>query len=153
LLVETMAFHFSLETLLRFRRSVERQRELSLLQAVQQVVSSMKEIEVVDHSISVIQKNEHQNIGAVVRAAQLHFDGMRSSVLRERRRELEKVLMQRESLRAQCQKEFQAAHRNREAVEVLRGEQLNRYEREKTRRDQKQMDDLFLLRREYLQRR
>jgi len=113
----------------------------------------MKEIEVVDHSISVIQKNEHQNIGAVVRAAQLHFDVVRSSILHERRRELEKILLQRESLRAQCQKEFQAAHRHSEAVEVLREEQLRRYQQEEMRREQKQMDDLFLLRREYLQRR
>ena len=148
-----MAFRFSLETFLRFRRSVERQQELKLLHAVQEVVALTEDIEIVERSISAIRESEYQELGPVVRAAQLHFDALRCSVLRERRQELENSLAQRQQVRARCQAEFQAAHRDRQAVEILREEQLQRYLREETRQEQKRLDDMFLLRREYLLRR
>lgn len=147
-----MAFRFPLETLLRFRRSVERQQELKLLEAVRQVMTTMQEIEMVDHTISDIQENEHREMGTAVRGAQLHFDVLRCSLLREQRQELEKVLAQREKVRARCQDQFKSAHREREAVEILREDQLHHFQQEETRREQRQMDDLFLLRREYLRR-
>jgi len=148
-----MAFHFSLETLLRFRRSVEQQQELKLLQAVQQVAFIAQEIENVDRSISAIWENQQRELGLAVKAAQLHFDTLRRSILQERRSELEKILAQREQVRARCQKEFQSAHRACEAVEILRKEQVLQFQKEQTRREQRQMDDTFLLRRAYLSRR
>jgi flagellar export protein FliJ len=148
-----MAFQFSLETLLRVRRSIERQQELKLLCAVRQVVSTVQEIEMADRAIAAVWASEQQELETEMRAAQLHFDAAWRVVLYERRKGLEKVLAEREALRAQCQKEFQAAHREREAVEVLREEQRERYRGDEERREQAQMDDLFLIRREYLLRR
>jgi flagellar export protein FliJ len=144
-----MAFHFSLETFLRYRRSVERQRELKLLHAVQEVVSVTQEIAIVDGSISATLESQSH----AVTGAQLHFDGLRCSVLRERRLQLERTLVQRQKFRALCEREFHAAHRDREAVEILREEQLQSYRLEEDRREQRRLDDIFLLRREYLLRR
>ncbi len=148
-----MAFRFPLETLLRLRRSVERQQELLLLRAVQEVVAVTQDMAMLDHSISAIRESEYQEAGPTVRAAQLHFDAVRCAVLRARRRELEAVLAQRQQTRTRRQAEFQAAHRDREAIEVLREEHLQSYRRDQTRQQQKQLDDMFLLRREYLRRR
>ena len=109
-----MAFQFSLETLLRVRRSLERQQELKLLHAVRQVLSTMQEIETVQHSITQIKKSSKEvSLAAAISGAQLHFDVLRCAVLEERRKQLAKLLSEQEALRAQCQKEFQAAHRER----------------------------------------
>ena len=145
-----MAFQFSLETLLRVRRSIERQKELKLLHAAQQVVSVKQEIETVNHAITATWKSDQGDSGMTVCAAQLHFDISRRVVLWEHRKGLEKILSEREALRIQCQREFHAAHREREAVEVLREEQCELYRREEARREQRQVDDLFLIRWEYL---
>src|SRR5262249_28692930 len=107
-------------------------------------------IEAVDRAIRAISTSEQDGLTTALPAAQLHFDIWRRAVLREFRKSLEKALAEREAFRAGCQKEFQAAHREREAVEVLREDQLEGYLQEEARREQRQADELFLIRREYL---
>jgi flagellar export protein FliJ len=148
-----MPFHFPLETVLRFRRSLERQKELRLLEALRQVMAVKQGIEAVDRCAADILEDQHREMARAVPAAQLHFDRLRFSILKERRLELGKVLAQREEVFAHCQKEFFDDHRARESVEVLRQHQLQIYQQEERRREQRRLDDLFLLRREYLLRR
>jgi flagellar export protein FliJ len=144
-----MAFHFSLETLLRYRRSIERQRELRLFRAAQEVQAIAQEIGTVNGAIAAI----HESQAHAATGAQLQFDLIRGSVLRGRRRGLEADLLRKQAAKVRCEKEFQSAHRDREAVEVLREEQLQDYRPEEDRREQRRLDDIFLLRREYLLRR
>ena len=60
--------------------------------------------------------------------------------------------MRWQGLRDQQQKIFQLARRERETFESLRDHQLHEYERDARRREQRQLDDLFLLRQSYLKR-
>jgi flagellar export protein FliJ len=147
-----MAFRFPLETLLRYRRSVERQCELEFLQALQQVVAVQHEIEMVDGQLAALKTSGLRELETGVTASQLHFDAQRESVLASRRAFLMIELERREGLRLQRQQEFQHARREREVLESLRQQHHQAYLREEARREQKRLDDLFLQRREYSRR-
>jgi len=148
-----MPFQFPLETLLRYRRGIEQQRELKLQEAVQRLIAVQREIGAVDESVRWLEENELHELVSGLRASQLHWDRLCLSALAARRLELEELLAQREQERARCQTEFFSAHRDREAVETLRKEGLGRYLQEQARREQRRLDDLFLMRREYRNRR
>ncbi|HYM01212.1 MAG TPA: hypothetical protein VEZ90_19790, partial [Blastocatellia bacterium] len=85
-------------------------------------------------------------------AAELQFDVLRLSLLMERRRELEKQLVDAETLRYARNQDFQQARRQREVMDTLRRHQIEIYRQQEVRQDQRRIDDLFLLRRAYLRR-
>jgi flagellar export protein FliJ len=147
-----MPFHFSLETLLRFRQSLERQKELRVMLALRRVAETRLEIEAVDRCAAEVRSDQLEEMRRKLPAAQLHFDRLRLSVLQQRREELECLLSERQSALETLQKEYWEAHRARESVEGLRSEWLQVYRQEESRREQKRLDDLFLLRRHYLRR-
>ncbi len=148
-----MPFRFPLQTLLRYRHGIEQQRELRLHEAAQRVAAVRREIEMVDHCAQRLEQGELRELASGLKASQLHFNRLCRSVLMSRRLELQELLAEEEKNRAHCQAEYQSAHRDREAVETLRKEGQGRYLREEARREQRRLDDLFLLRREYMRRR
>jgi len=148
-----MPFRFSLQTLLRFRQSVERQWELRLQEANQQVIEVEREIETVQQRKAELARYELRQLSQGVAGAQLHFHTLVRSRLAERREVLQRELARRREARADCLCQLQVAHREREAVDALRESQLRIYRQEASRREQRRLDDLFLLRRDYLSRR
>lgn len=140
-----MLFHFSLETLLRFRRSKERQMGLAAIQAAQNVARVRQEIEFVDSSRNGIVAGEIREMETSLPAAQIHFDRLCCSILAERRLELQKELVQLEELRTNCLRNFQRAHREREVVDTLRRRQLEVHRQQENRREQKRLDELFVM--------
>jgi flagellar biosynthesis chaperone FliJ len=72
--------------------------------------------------------------------------------LLRRRRELEQQLVRMQQLRDQQREVFHQARRAREMLESVRDRQLRGYDRDALRREQRSLDDQFLLRREYLRR-
>lgn len=67
-------------------------------------------------------------------------------------RESGEGLAQLEKLRDQQYEVFRRARLQREILESVRDSQLREYRAQKTRRDQRSLDDLFLMRREFLRR-
>jgi flagellar biosynthesis chaperone FliJ len=65
---------------------------------------------------------------------------------------LEPQLARLEHLRREQREIFQEARRAREMLERVRDRQLRVYQKEVARREQRGLDDLFLLQREYLRR-
>ena len=148
-----MPFRFPLQTLLRFRQSLERQQELRLQEAHQQVAAIRQQIARVRQSRAELDLEELRELQSGVSAAQLHFHILVRSLLAKRRESLEGELARREESLRERQQEFQAARRQREAVATLRDGQLRAYTQTEARREQRRLDDLFLLRREFLRRR
>jgi len=148
-----MPFRFPLQTLLRFRQSLERQQELRLQEAHQQVAAIRQQIARVRQSRAELDLEELRELQSGVSAAQLHFHILVRSLLAKRRESLEGELARREESLRERQQEFQAARRQREAVAALRDGQLRAYTQTEARREQRRLDDLFLLRREFLRRR
>lgn len=147
-----MAFHFPLEAVFHLRQSVEHQQDLRLRAANQQVAKVRHLLEQLDDCIRQVQNRESQELGAGTTSAELRFALNCEASLRHQRLDVERELARWQSLKDQQQKIFQQARREREMFESLRDHQLREYERDAVRREQRQLDDLFLLRQAYLKR-
>jgi flagellar export protein FliJ len=148
-----MAFRFSLHALLRFRQSVERQQELLLQEANHQVALARAAIEAVDGRMAEMAAKGARALDCGVSAAELQFEEHCRSVLVEHRHQLERTLAQREDIRARRSQEFHQARRQREVVDTLRWQQLQLYRQQEKRKEQRYLDELFLLRRRSVYRR
>jgi flagellar export protein FliJ len=147
-----MAFHFSLAALLRYRQALERQQELRLLEANQRVVAAQRRLEDADHLLAAIAAEDAGKLKSGVHAAELHFDLLCRFLAGARRKELEKQLLLCQKARTHRLEAFQQARRQRETVDALHRRQFELYHQQETRREQQWLDDMFLLRREFLRR-
>lgn len=147
-----MAFHFPLQAVFHFRQSVEHQQELRLRAANQQVARVRHILEQIDDRIRQLQVRASQDLAIGTTSAELQFALYRQGTLHQQRLDTERELARWQTLRDQQQKIFQQARRERETFESLRNHQLREYQRDAARREQRQLDDLFLLRLAYLRR-
>jgi flagellar export protein FliJ len=147
-----MAFHFPLQAVFHFRQSVEHQQELRLRTANQQVARARRVLEQFDERIRQVQLRRANELEAGTTSAEIFFVLAGEAALRQQRQEAERDLSRWQNLRDQQQKIFQHARRERETFESLRNHQLHDYQRAAARREQRQLDDLFLLRQAYLKR-
>lgn len=147
-----MSFHFPLQAILHFRQSVERQQELRLRAANQLVARARQGIERVDERRQSMHAERSRDLEAGVTAAELRFGLKCEAELVGQRREIELQLVHLEQLRDQQREIFQQARRVRETLENLREQLFSLYKQAALRREQRNLDDLFLLRRRYLRR-
>jgi flagellar export protein FliJ len=141
-----MAFRFPLEVLLRLQRSVERQQEL-LLQVANGRVEHMKlQIEQAECWGRAYSSQQAQELNTGVSAAEMHFAERCREVLENYRQLLGAELTKLEKIRAERRTAFETARRQREVTDSLRERQLQAYRTEEHRREQRQVDDLFILR-------
>lgn len=141
-----MPFRFPLETVLHLRRSLERQQELRLRAANQQVMRVHHMIDLLDGHLREMKSHSSQHLLQGTAAVELHFALLCEGTLGKHRLVLERELLRLEELRDQQQKAYQQARRERETFESLRERQLLEYKRDAARREQRQLDDAFLLR-------
>jgi len=131
---------------------VEHQQELRLRTANQQVARARRVLEQFDERIRQVQLRRANELEAGTTSAEIFFVLAGEAALRQQRQEAERDLSRWQNLRDQQQKIFQHARRERETFESLRNHQLHDYQRAAARREQRQLDDLFLLRQAYLKR-
>jgi flagellar export protein FliJ len=142
-----MPFHFSLQAVLHLYQSLEHQQELRLRAANQQVARVRHMIEQLDTVKQQNRARQAQELQAGTTSAELEFARTMESALMKRRGELEVELVRVQQLRDEQQRNFHIARRRRETLSSLRKTQLKNYQREAVRREQRQADDTFLLRR------
>jgi len=142
-----MPFHFSLQAVLHLYQSLEHQQELRLRAANQQVARVRHMIEQLDTVKQQNRARQAQELQAGITSAELEFARNMASALMKRRGELEVELVRAQQLRDEQQRNFHIARRRRETLSSLRETKLRQYQREAARRDQRQADDAFLLRR------
>ena len=147
-----MPFHFPLQAVLHYRQSMEHQQEIRLRAANQQVARAQHLIEQMDLQRKELRSMEMEELSSGTSAAELQFGLLREAAMLRRRRELEQQLIRVQQLRDQQREIFQQARRAREMLESLRDQQLHLYKKDVSRREQRSLDDLFLMRREYLRR-
>jgi|SRR5579863_43254 len=147
-----MPFHFPLQTVLHYRQSMEHQQELKLRAANQQVARAQHLIEQMDLQRKELRSMEMEELSSGTSAAELQFGLLREAAMLRRQREFEQQLIRVQQLRDQQREIFQQARRAREMLESLRDQQLQLYKEDAARREQRSLDDLFLMRREYLRR-
>ncbi len=81
--------------------------------------------------------------------AELHAEYGMSALLEERRQFTQSQLAKFEQLRDKQIKTYQGAHQDRELLSNMREEQRASYAMERSRREQKAVDDLFIARRRH----
>jgi flagellar export protein FliJ len=145
-----MPFRFPLEAVLHFRQSQERQQELRFRSLNQQVAGMRHLIEQADERIRHAQALARKELETGTTAAEMRFAVDGTFSLRQLRQDMERERVRLQHLCDQQRKVLQQARRERETYENLREQQRQEYDRNLNRREQRQLDDLFLLRRSYL---
>jgi flagellar export protein FliJ len=138
-----MGFHFSLETVLRFRESVEQGEELELQKTQLEIAGVTRAIERATAEIEKAQKAREKAMKRAIPAAQVQDMLREAESAIEKKKQLEAMLQGLERQRDERMKAWQAAHRKRQMLSDMETRQLDAYEQEQVRAQQKQLDDLF----------
>jgi flagellar export protein FliJ len=143
-----MAFRFSLEAVLRYRRSLEDGEKMRLQALLARRAALQAELERVRHAYLQLQTALNQELQrAPVPAIEIQFSvaGLRSSQRREAG--LQSQMQQLQAEITQQTARYRQEQRKREMLESLREAQLSDYRLNQQRRQQALLDELFLLRR------
>ena len=143
-----MAFHFTLDTVLRYRRSLEDHEQLRLKAMLLRRAAVLQQQELLRKARSELQTNlQHVLSQAGLSAAELQFCQVRSGELQFAEERLNPPLRELQSEIVAQAARYQAERQRREVLESLRDVQLRNYEMARTRREQSMLDELHLLRR------
>jgi flagellar export protein FliJ len=145
-----MPFRFPLETVLHLRRSLERQQELRLRAANQQVARLRHLMERIEQQSTNLRLQQCGELGSGTTAAELHFANACQATLAQQRIAAQTEFERLERRRDQQKGIYQRARRERETFESLREQQRIEFERGARRREQRDLDELFLLRRAHV---
>jgi flagellar export protein FliJ len=142
-----MAFHFSLNGVLRLRESLEK-AELQQLRAIAAAVASSRaDLDSLDKNIETARRwTLDATATRGLTGAELHFEVLRESVLQTVRSSLAEKLAALERKRDEQQQRYLQARRQREILSNLYQRQLAAYRLEQSRREQQRIDELFLIR-------
>jgi flagellar export protein FliJ len=147
-----MAFQFPLEAVFHYHKSVEHQQELRLRTANQHLARARHLLEQLDLRRAKLRANQAQHLEHGLTSAELHFGVLSEHALDQSRQQIVTEVARLQSLRDQQFRIFQHARRERESFASLRARQLREYNLDAARREQRNLDDLFLLRRNYQER-
>jgi len=142
-----MAFRFTLQSVLRLRRSRENQEERKLLaiaSAAGRVRTEIERLEEISMD-NYRRRNDELTSGAAI-GAMLQFDAMCDERRRTLQFERRKMLAELEHKRAQQAAEYRKARQQREIMEGLRDHQKAKFDREFQKREQERADEIFLIR-------
>jgi len=142
-----MAFHFTLKALLRLREALEKAELDKLRTIATQVIHLRDEIE----SLNREADEEHRMMLAAavqgITGAELRFAALCESAYKQRHSTLVQKLDDLELERQKCLNRYAEVRRQREILSNLRERKLAEYNIGQSRREQQQLDELFLMRR------
>jgi flagellar export protein FliJ len=144
-----MPFRFPLQSILHYRQSIEHQQELRLRAANQHVARVGHLIDQLDLHRNEMHAAQSGRLIAGVTSAELRFDLQCEAEILRHRSELEQQWIRLQQLRDQQREVFRVAKQARETLEGVRDLQLQSYKKEAARKEQRDLDDLFLLRRQF----
>lgn len=140
-----MAFHFPLHSLLRMWQSRERQERRKLEALAARLAALRVEMHRVEKNSRASRRDFGTWLGAGVAAAELHFAGRcednRNAFLKWLRDQLKATSSEHQAQMAV----HQAVERQCKIFQNLRQHQLEAFRLEETRREQKRLDEIFLL--------
>jgi len=146
-----MPFRFSLASVLNIREKLE-QRELLLLERryAELATAQGKLWEVAQNIV----RNHEQQADELKRGTtgfQLQMAIEEAKALEDRRLQLQKKLQEAQKALREQLENYRKARQKRDVLEELRQQQLDRYQREQGKIEQRERDELFLLRLQHKQ--
>lgn len=143
-----MPFRFSLTAVLRIRESLERKEQLALEQCYRQLFSMQKRLSEQDDHIAQIRQQYEDHLMQGTKAVELHcFVEQRFQAERQRDGIFKELDEAQDKLRQQIES-YRSARRQRETVSQVRTDRFADYQKHEALSEQKEHDDLFLLRRQ-----
>jgi flagellar export protein FliJ len=141
-----MAFHFSLESVLRVRRGQERNARLKLEAIVSEQSAARAKLEEITETGIVLKRRFQDELKNILKGSELQFEATRESNLELSRTWIRSRVAELEQQRLAQVKIFLDARRSREVLESVRLQKLELYRIESLRQEQQELDDLFLMR-------
>jgi flagellar export protein FliJ len=141
-----VGFRFSLSSVLRIRESVERQEELWLQQAEGEVTRVQREIDELGSQLARAAEQRKEALKKAVPAYRLHAIEARITAASEQRDCLLNTLQAVRDQRDARMKVYQLAHRNRQTMDDLRGQEQTAWIQKQNKTEQKRLDDIFAAR-------
>jgi flagellar export protein FliJ len=141
-----MAFRYPLQSVLRFRRSLERQEEQRLFGAAAVVARLRADIEQLENGYFAQKRQSFQELLSGSSGSALHFIAVCDAGYARMHEALLLQLKQAEEKRTEQLEVYKLARQKRETFEGLRDRQEAAYDLEFARHEQQSTDEAFLLR-------
>ena len=145
-----MPYHFSLEAVLRLRRSQERVEHLKLEAIVSEQARTRALLDRASGNFLESRRLLRQNLAGTMCGSELQYEFQREERVAAGLRSLRGQLAELEQRRLLQLQRFLKSRQKREILESLRDRKLQVYRMEQSRREQQVLDDLFLMRHEIL---
>jgi flagellar export protein FliJ len=142
-----MAFRFTLDAVLKYRKNLEQREYLALGRVHQEIAQVESQLEQCEEWRSDHARRREAEATHGIASVHLQDAYEQERRLEKQRDELE---VKRQELRVklqQCLKAYELARQKREVLEELRSRQLQAYVLDQSRREQRRVDDMFLSRR------
>ena len=141
-----MAFRFTLAAVLKYRENLEQREYLALGRVHQEIAQVELELQQCEEWRSEAMRRREAETAFGIASVHLQDAYERERSLESQRDELEVKKRELKVKRQQCLKAYELARQKREVLEELRSQQLDAYALDQSRRQQRQVDDLFLSR-------
>jgi flagellar FliJ protein len=142
-----MAFHFSLDSVLRIRGIVEEQEERMLQRILFEMAQTVEGIERINAELAGSNASRQAEVFKPVAGYNIHASYEKIMALKAEKMELEEKLQKLEQLRDRQLAVYTGARRNREMLTDMCEEKRGVYETDMARRDQRNLDDNHMSRR------
>lgn len=144
-----MGFRFSLAEVLRFRKIVEYQQEMRLLEANRVLLEKRSQIQRVDEYLQARSSCLRRHLQEGTYASELQFEILSGEGIYARRKGLAEAAMRLEREREQQRENVRKARAAREILEAVRDHHLRLYREQKQRQEQRSLDEMFVMRRKF----
>jgi len=146
-----MAFHFTLEAVLRYWQSLEDQELLRLQTLLARRGALLSEVEQLRKaSLHLQQETKRAMLLQPTPAVEIQFATARVNVLEHQQQLLLRQLDELQAAITEQRSRYQQQRRNREVLESLRNQQWRDYQLTQRRREQARLDELHLLRKKHV---
>jgi flagellar export protein FliJ len=142
-----MPFHFTLQAVLRLRSSYEQMEKLRLLAITAAIVRAREEIAALENESRTARQHMQGRLGAGVLAGELHFEDSSENVRLARKNAAASRLAELEKKQVAQRQAYRTARQKREILVNLRQKQWDEYRGAQARREQRSVDESFLLHR------
>lgn len=144
-----MAFRFPLQALLRLRRTCEERERKRLALLNTQIGRLHQEDEILNRERVVAWAQISQSLKAGMSGAELQFEMASVAASACRQEELRKQIARLQQERIVQERLFREAQKHRKILDSLRERKLRDYLQVRGRQEQQQVDDLFMVRRDF----
>jgi flagellar export protein FliJ len=142
-----MAFHFSLESVLRLRASLEDVEKQRLAAIHRELAEISERVQSAREALKVEREKGANELNAGIRSSELNFQLLCREQLRHLQQRLQADQEKVRERRRQQKEQYLAVRKQRETVERLKEKAQKQYELETKRKDQSAADEMFLMRR------